>query len=149
MGWRRTSVFVFFKDFYKELKDLTSNGIQICEITKKRAFICDAPAIAFCKSVLNHNEKSGCHECNQVGFRLSKTPVYSVVSGQLRTYETFANRTDPKHHHQLEKLDLEKAAINMVTQFPLDPMHLVGLGNRISILCAVLGNRHSEKLHFV
>lgn len=111
----------FFKDFSKELKDLTSNGIQIGEITKKfiaRAIICDAPAKAFCKSVFNHNAKSGCHECNQVGFRLLKTPVYNLVSGELRTDESFKKRTDRKHHHQLEKLALEKAGINMVTQFP-------------------------------
>lgn len=114
---------VFFDDFYKELNILKEKCIQNGQKTFNfiaRAFICDAPAKSFCKSVLNHNAKHGCHECDQVGFRLLNTTVFSLTSGKLRTDESFTIRADPQHHHRQEKSALETAGIKMVSQFPLD-----------------------------
>ena len=124
---------LFFEDFCKELKTLKNNGRLIGnnKNTKKftlRAIICDAPAKAFCKSVKYHNSNNGCHECDQTGFRFQHTPVYNIVSGKLRTDESFSTRADEQHHNNQHQSMLEKSSIGMVSQFPIDPMHLVDLG---------------------
>lgn len=113
-------------DFAAEVDDL-----QVLKKFRCRAFICDAPAKAFVKQILNHNSHNGCNECAQVGFHLNRTLVFnvvSVVSGTLRTDNSFRERVHQNHHHTNIPSELEKIGIGMVSQFPLDPMHLVDLG---------------------
>lgn len=129
---------LLLKDLSEEIIELKGRLIEVGRNRQKkkfhiRAFICDAPAKAFVKTVLNHNSKHGCNECNQIGFRLDNTPVYQIKSGELRSDESFLSRMDKPHHHQMNATKLEVAGIKMVTQFPLDPMHLLdlGIGKRI------------------
>lgn len=131
------------KDLAEELISLQTRTIQVgrSNLSKPfrlRAFICDAPARAFVKNVLNHNSKHGCNECDQIGFRLERTPVYQIQSGNLRTDESFKNRLDMCHHHNESQTILERAKVNMVNQFPLDPMHLIDLGIAKKILTYIL-----------
>lgn len=133
----------FLKNLADELIILQTKTIRVGKnkIEKNfhlRSIICDAPAKAFVKNVLNHNAKCGCNECNQVGFRIKNTPVYQIQSGNLRTDIDFQNRSDICHHHSPNQTELERASLKMVSQFPLDPMHLVDLGVAKRILTYIL-----------
>lgn len=123
----------FLKDLANELKILKSKKAlvgrnQIQKNVILRSFICDAPAKAFVKNLKNHNAKSGCMECDQEGLIAGHTPVYQLKAGILRTDDSFLHRTDQTHHLSLDHSVLEQSGVNMVTQFPLDSMHLVDLG---------------------
>lgn len=130
----------FLHDLINDLKDLFSNGIlyknRVIQF-KIRAFICDAPARAFVTGCVGHNAFHGCSRCLQIGRRENRVTVYSNESGQLRTNESFKNRTHPEHHSPMFRntaTDLENIGIQMVSQFPIDPMHLFDLGVMRKIL---------------
>lgn len=62
--------------------------------------------------------------------------------GELRTDESFRNRTDaafhPKPYNLPSTLRMEQSRFNMIDQFPLDAMHLLDLGSAKLILEAIL-----------
>lgn len=94
-------------------------------------YICDSPARAFITGVQYFTGKSGCPKCAQRGVSLQNRVCYSQTVGELRTDEKFKAREDPTHHAKIfltEKHVLELINVNMVSQFPLDPMHLIDLG---------------------
>lgn len=53
---------------------------------------------------------------------------------KLRTDESFKYRTNPEHHKHQDKTPFEVISLSMVSQFPLDYMHLVCLGIAKKIL---------------
>lgn len=58
-----TSLDGFLKQLVEELNDVLNNGISInnCRINVKlRSFICDSPARAFLKGLLNADDNFGC-----------------------------------------------------------------------------------------
>ncbi|XP_036319869.1 uncharacterized protein LOC118734260 [Rhagoletis pomonella] len=127
----------FMKDFCDEVVCLRNNGLKvglINPILKRfnvRLFTCDSPARAFVTGVQNHNAKKGCPKCCQVGNYLEKRVCFSKELCELRTDFSFKNRNDLAHHNvkfREEENVLEEAGFGMVSQFPLDPMHLVDLG---------------------
>lgn len=126
----------YLKQFAEEVKKLYQNGIDHPEfgtkIFKIRAFSCDAPAKSFVTEVMGHASKRGCSKCFQVGTKLPKSSVqYCLVSHRKRTDENFSSREDPLHHHSLfrnTKSVLENVGMLMVSQFPVEPMHLIDLG---------------------
>jgi hypothetical protein len=105
-----------------------------------RAFCADAPARAYITCSKYHNAFNGCSKCNQEGYQISKTTVYQNRAGSPRTDETFQNRLDPKHHsltHVRKPSVMEKIGFDMVSQVPIDSMHLIdqGVTKKSSKLC--------------
>ena len=84
------------------------------------SFICDAPARAFVKQMKSHNGYSGCDKCTQVGVWRNKM-TYPEMNAMLRSDEDFALMSDTDHHLQPSPLT---GIVQMVTQFPIDYMHL-------------------------
>lgn len=133
----------FLTELANEITHLNQNGIFVgqADVSKQfncRLFICDAPAKAFVKGVKGHNALKGCNECDQIGFSVEHTTVYRIESGNLRTNQTFRDRLDLGHHLSSSLTALEAAGIGMVTQFPLDAMHLIDLGIVKKILVFLL-----------
>lgn len=127
----------FLNDFALELSKLEQNGIKIESNSKvinfsMRALCCDAPARAFISNVRYHTSFHGCSKCNQVGYRVNHTNVFcSIVGDALRSDESFSSRRDLQHHNQNyynKQSVLEKVGVGMVSQIPIDPMHLIDLG---------------------
>lgn len=124
----------YLHDFIYEIKDFMENGIILHGRKMQlqvRAFICDAPARAFLCNIVGHNSFIGCIKCYQVGTRVNNVNTFSSFSAVLRTDEDFYNRQQPAFHKQIHlntHSALEKLGIKMITQFPLEPMHLVELG---------------------
>jgi len=87
----------------------------------------DAEARAFTKSIIKHNGKKGCEKCTVEGRKVAGRMTFTNLDAPLRTDDSFLNRDDPAHHKNIIS-PLEEIGTNMVSQFPLEPLHLVYLG---------------------
>lgn len=126
----------FVGEFVDEMHGILQNGAEITpRLLRKpviiRAFVCDSPARAFLCGVHGHAANHGCSKCNQCCININGRRVYLTERGEPRTDDTFRNRTHPVHHQPqfLNQLSLlEMLNVGMVTQIPLDPMHLLDGG---------------------
>lgn len=89
-----------------------------------RAVLCDAPARAFVTYTIGHNGVFAC----------TNRMTFLKEDAHLRTDESFKYRTNPEHHNRQDKTPFEVISLSMVSQFPLDYMHLVCLGITKKIL---------------
>lgn len=106
--------------------------------------LCDAPARAFISGTPSHTSKHGCAKCTQVARKIDKVLTYASESGDPITNADFANRKYPEHHsvkYLQQKLPLENISLSMVTQIPLDLMHLIDLGVMRKFLLRIMNNK--------
>ncbi|CAH0549748.1 unnamed protein product [Brassicogethes aeneus] len=119
----------FLKMFVDEYNFIKESGIDWNGKTIKielNAFICDTPARAFITQTKGHNGYHGCGKCTQEGDFLNNRMTFCQLGYPLRTNKSFREKEDEDHH--LGTSILEKLDIDMVSQIPLDYMHLVCLG---------------------
>lgn len=102
-------------------------------------FLVDTPAhadVAYIKNLGYY----GCPKCEVPGNLGSEgRNVYFKGIGSLRTHESFINRTNIEHHTSSKKVVkersiLEQFQIDMVKDFPLDPLHVVDLGIGVAVI---------------
>lgn len=142
----------FLSQFTCELKDLMENGIDIDEKyleVQLRAIVCDAPDRAYVSGTPGHTPSHGCSKCTQVGKKINGVLTYKTESGDLITDEDFKNRKYSGHHskHYLTKMSpFETLNVKMVTQIPLDCMHLIDLGVMRKFLNRLIYNKTCNKL---
>lgn len=118
----------FLADFAEELSSVQRNGITFngkCYKVTVIAFICDEPARAYIKNVKSHSGYYGCDKCCQRGEWNDKV-TFPETQFQLRTNISFNEMSNEEHH--LGPSPLARCNIGMVSQFPIDYMHLVCLG---------------------
>ncbi len=124
------SVNDYMHDFIEDLKVVTASGISFngkhYNVPLPDAFICDTPARAFLKCIKGHGGYSSCERCTQYGVYLDGKVVFPDIDSSLRTDTQFDQMSDEDHHHS--KSPLQGLGIGMVSNFPLDYMHLVCLG---------------------
>lgn len=141
----------YLKEFVNEVKEIKRNKLEIdgrLINLKIRLFICDAPARAFLTGAVGHTAANGCSKCVQKGRKIKNTLTYSTTAATPRTKESFKNRDDLLFHtkyfqdnpHCLE----EELNIDMITQFPLDVMHLIDLGVCKKIIGYIWNNKHNR-----
>lgn len=119
----------FLGDFVAELQQL-EKGFEIEGKTLKLELdtvICDTPARSFVKNTKNHNGYHGCDKCSQPGKYINRRMTYPYTDYALRTDDSFENMVDESHHHEGPH-PFHGSSVGMVSQFPLDYMHLVCLG---------------------
>jgi len=119
----------FLLDFVNDFILLSSTGIIVSN--KKytitlNAILCDAPAKSFITYTKGHTGYFSCSKCIQEGDFVRNRVVFSEIHNMLRTNDTFKNRIHVEHH--TGDSILEKLGIGMISQIPLDYMHLVCLG---------------------
>lgn len=119
----------YLKPFVGECIYLEKNGITLND--QKYAFrvsciVADAPARAFLKCIKSHNSLYGCEKCTQEGIYIGRTTWQYKSNLNLRTDHAFYS--EQYEDHQLTKTVLSNLEIGLVTQVPLDYMHLVCLG---------------------
>lgn len=119
----------YLRPFVDECFELETNGITIQG--KKYAFrlsciVADAPARAFIKSIKSHNSLHGCEKCTQEGVYIGRTTWQYSRNLNLRNDLDFNNVY--YEDHQIAKSILTELDVGLVTQVPLDYMHLVCLG---------------------
>lgn len=140
----------YLEKFAAEVDRLQKNGVlvsskkilkpfslhSIVTDTKGRCFVAGTRDNAF--------RAAGCHRCDQVSITVNGRAVFTAEVGQLRTDESFYNRVHPNHHNDLYKTIatrtvIERIGIKMISQIPLDTMHLVELGVMKKILELLMG----------
>lgn len=139
---------LFLSDFVAEAKRLSHSGFVAdgrrlpFAISK---FVCDAPATAYIKNVNGHTSYRGCGKCTQVGSYVQRRMVFPKLKSPLRSDESFASRSDPDHHNGESPLEC-LPGFGMVSQFPLDYLHLVCLGVTRRLLMWLLhGCKHVRR----
>lgn len=119
---------LFLKPFIEEIKQLRLNGLNVdnehFEVDIS-CFICDAPARAYLKGIMGHTSRYACEKCTVVGqyrnhrMNFAKENLFPLIMD-----EDF-ERDKPYIKQRSPLMDIQ---IKLVTQFPIDPMHLIFLG---------------------
>ena len=118
------------KDCVSDMLDLQQGPVHIAGVcrpvdVKLACFVCDAPARAFVKQVKGHSGYYGCEKCTQKGQWGGKV-IFPDVNAPLRTDVLF---DDMRYaNHKTGQSPLQTLSVGMISQFPLDYMHLVCLG---------------------
>ena len=123
-----TDVGVFLQFFVEEYNELQTNGFNhdgLLLMVKITSVICDSPGRAFAKNTKLYSGYHGCDKCTQTGVWEGKM-TFPEVDAPLRTDTSFNEMIDEEHHKGPSPF--VQANIGMVSQFPLDYMHLVCLG---------------------
>ena len=120
----------YLQDFVEEVKFFETNLLDIPSSKKHikitiMCFVCDAPARAFLKQTKGHSAYYGCERCAQKGVWKGKV-TFPETNAPSRTYENFAS--DEDHVRHSSPFPLTMLSLGLVSQFVLDPMHLVFLG---------------------
>ncbi|EZA50973.1 hypothetical protein X777_10601 [Ooceraea biroi] len=124
-----TNVQEFLQDFINEAENLITNGYVRNETTYDfaiRHYILDAPARDLIKCCVGHNGYASCEKCTVWGERFDHRQTYIDLHAPLRTDETFKNQMQPRHHRGVSPL--LQINTKMISQFRLEPMHLVNEG---------------------
>lgn len=134
------SVQEFLHDFVQEMSVLMTDGIELNDsqfAVTVHSFVCDTPARAMVKNIKGPTGYFGCDKCETHGEWNGKV-TFVEADAQRRTDVRFDELANEDHH--LGSSALQSLPIGMVSQFPLDYMHLVCLGvMRRLILCWLKG----------
>jgi hypothetical protein len=124
-----SDVNMYLKFFVEEMRVLENEGLEFNGMrfdVRIRCIIADAPARSFRKCVRNHNAYYGCERCNRKG-KWEKRVVYPTEKvGVLYTDLPFEDQSHFFHHEGISPLI--SLNLGMITQIPLDYMHLICLG---------------------
>lgn len=93
---------------------------------KINKFIVDIPAKTFILCVKAHNAYFGCTKCITEGTFINRRMSFPDLNSNLRNNTDFRNNIYDDYHDS--ETPLLKLDIDVITQFPLDYMHLVCLG---------------------
>jgi hypothetical protein len=116
-------------DLIAECKILMETGFEHGSrsfYVKIRTVICDTPARSFVTATKGHMGFNSCGRCVQRGLQSSHRILLNDLNSNLRTDDSFQMRADAAHH--IGTSPFEELKLGMVSQFPLDYMHLVCLG---------------------
>lgn len=119
----------FLSPFIEECKKLEANGFKLNNTSfafRISCIIADSPARSFIKCIVGHNSRNGCEKCTQEGTYLGRTVWPYKKRTELRSDALFENLI--YEDHQRSKSVLSELDIGLVTQVPLDYMHLICLG---------------------
>lgn len=127
-----TDVSQYTHKLIQELELLMRNGIMLSYVENEfqipfslSCIICDTPARAFIKCCKGHSGYFGCDKCSQRGLWKGQV-TFPDTNAPRRTDASFDEMSNVEHH--LRPSPFQDIQIGMVSQFPLDYMHLVCLG---------------------
>lgn len=83
------------------MKDLLHSGYEVNGVFYTfiiRRYICDAPAREFVKQIIGHTGYCSCEKCIVYGEYVHGRVTYTDLNADLRTDESFHNRSQPYHH---------------------------------------------------
>ncbi|EFN87335.1 hypothetical protein EAI_08038, partial [Harpegnathos saltator] len=135
----------FFEKFITDIKKIFNNG-GISARGKKcsiilRCFIADAHAF-----ILNHRShisNKPCSKCKVSDTWCEGRNIFRGVNHLLRTNEEYVTCNDEDHHKE-GRSPLESLPFGMVSQVPLEYMHLVCLGVMKKLLSAWVCGKYSR-----
>ena len=140
------SITAYLEDFVNEYQSHSTTGYVVHGKqvhVKLSSIICDAPAMAYVKVTKNFNAYGGCPKCEVFGESIGAM-TYPEWNCRRRTDDSFRNRSHRVHHLGNTRSPLEDLGVGMITQIPLDPMHLAFLGVTKRVMKSVLKHLPKE-----
>lgn len=122
-------VYAYLTNLVVELASLQENGYirnGIIYPFSVRNFILDAPARALVKCCVLFNSHCSCEKCCVRGEWIADRMTYCDLDAEPRTDASYNNQEQAEHHMGISPL--QEIGTQMVSQFRLDPLHLVYLG---------------------
>ena len=118
--------------FVDEMKLIQQNGIEIstgvtCRV-KIHSFICDAPARADVKRTKHVNFHQGCDKCTVDGIYTKDRRMTFNDTKSVKRYDTDFELPLLPDGYRVQDCILRNVQVGMVSQFPIDYMHLTLLG---------------------
>lgn len=122
-----------FNDF---LRPFVSEIVAMQDIYRHRekhigirihAIICDAPAKAYVKCMKHPTGFYGCDKCEQKGVKINYRMTFLGSNEPVKDNASFRSRANVGHHKDdpiIENIE----DLDMVKDFPLDPLHVIYLG---------------------
>ena len=133
-------------NFIDRMKEIEVNGVTYADKAYKVTianFVCDTPARSFVKKTKGHTGYFGCDTCVHSGVWTNHRMTFPERNAAPRTDASFDEMICEEHHKG--ETSLKQLNIGLVSQFPLDYMHLICLGivkRIISIwMCGPLNGR--------
>lgn len=124
--------------FVRDMVDLEHQGICARGVNysvRTRCIVADAPARSFIKRINGHNGYYGCERCYRRGTYKYSRILYPIKPAcDSYTDESFKERWYESHHKQGPPSPLELLNLGMISQIPLDYMHLCLLGTMKKLL---------------
>jgi hypothetical protein len=120
---------LFLKSFVEELEQLENEGFEYngkFYNIRIRCIVADAPARSYIKCIKNHNAYYSCERCDRKGKWMRRVVYPGNRIGNLYTDAAFINQEYVHHHEGISPLT--KLKLGMISQIPLDYMHLICLG---------------------
>ncbi|XP_026279273.1 uncharacterized protein LOC113207099 [Frankliniella occidentalis] len=137
---------LFLEDFLSEAKELMLGFTHLGRNLKLvlRNIIADAPARTWLKNVNQHGSYYACERCTAVGQWIANRMTYHPHEETLpRTDESLRKQTDRRYHKGPTPLT-ELENFSLISQIPLEPMHLLNLGIMRRILTELLGTKRNN-----
>ncbi|XP_044744741.1 uncharacterized protein LOC123306687 [Coccinella septempunctata] len=133
---------LYLGPFVQEMQQILKHGLFIQKYgyhiqIKIRCFICDSPARAFIKGIVNFNGKNGCNKCTVIGeySYISHCVYFPRIGCEKRNDAEFRALAYGSHHKCYTPL--VELPINMIEDFPVgDSLHLIDLG---VMKCCLMG----------
>ncbi|XP_035700688.1 uncharacterized protein LOC118433143 [Folsomia candida] len=144
------SIESFLHPFVTEMQGLEAHGLEIGNINYVIRISCitaDAPARSFLKQINAHNAYFGCERCYRRGTYKNSRILYPIKKEcDLYTDQSFKERWYESHHKSINPSPLEILSIGMISQIPLDYMHLCLLGTMKKLLLVWTEGKKPHKL---
>ena len=102
----------YFEEFIKESNEMIADGITVegKHLTFKiMCFLCKKPARSLAKQVKGHAGYYACERCIARGVRVGNRMTFPTLLDLLRTYESFINFENTKHHIGVSTVSLNGA----------------------------------------
>lgn len=121
---------IFLEDFVNEVIQIDTDKIEFenkIYPIKIKGFICDVPAKSFITHTKGHSGYYSCSKCDIEGTFSNGRVCFPGINFNLRTDEGFRLKVQGEHHTGTSVLE-QIPNIDMISDFVLDPMHLLYLG---------------------
>ena len=138
---------LFLDNFIHEVQHLLENGIELFGAIypfRIRHYILDAPARSKIKCIVGHTGTYACERCEVHGFKIDRVTSYLDLDARQRTDESFRDQSNRLHHKRESPLLV--LGTGMVSQFPLEGLHLLHEGVFKRWSDYVLGSKSKKRL---
>lgn len=141
---------IFLEDFITDVVSMTENGFYFNGKKygfKIKCFICDVSAKSFICYTKGHSENYSCSKCDIEGTYDKGRVCFPDVNFTIRTDDQFRLKVQPEHHNGTRIIE-KIPDFNMITDFVIDPMHLLYLGIMKKMINLWFNGKPSCKLAF-
>lgn len=141
------NVDLFLHQFINDVLEVIDRGILFLEKqipVVLRAFIADAPARSWILNHFGHTSSNPCSKCKITGIRYEGRMIFIGINHPLRTDNEYAQLKDEDHHKGPSPII--RLPMGMVSQVPVEYMHLICIGVVKKLLTAWVTGKYGKKM---